>query len=711
MINRFKFSIILTCQLLLCGTVTGQTVTTLLESDLPHTKKNLVIIGDGFQAGNDQTIYNNYVENIVIKKLFKDGPLWEDMNAFNIYRINIDSVDSGVTEADVNGNVITARDTALDMRFVNDWNSCWFDFGPESYDDIRSILNEHTPGWDYFFVVLNEARGGGCSNGSSWLVVTTGAGWSVPAHEMGHMVGDLGDEYCRAGTYTGDEPVKVNITINTDRDTLKWKQFVDPATPIPTSINPNPGNGVCTNYNQGVKPAGHSSSEDAGLYEGAFYQDSGVYRPVENGRMRSNTPPFGPVCYHQMKEMLEPFHEYSYLESYVGDFTGDGLDDLLVHNANSIALYKSVGTELEPIWILTGEIDDWGELNRNDRFLVANFDDDNDDDLFIYRIQGTGTPRFGLLRSTGAGFELIRRFDGQLPGWGEMRQHDVFIVGDFNGDKKEDLYVFNANDWCIPYLAMIRSTGTSLSFVERYDGELPGWGPMREHDQFMVANIDNDASGMKDLYVFNTRDWTIGYLQLLRSTGNGLEHVIRYDGELPGWGEIRINDRFYVADFNKDDMDDLYVFNSLDWGEKYLLMLESTGNTLEYTHRFDGTVPGWGKLGGRDRFYVADIDGDNYDDLYVFNSEDWATEYLGVLRSTGNGLIGNWQADKIGGWDLTSNDRFLTAEFNGGAHWKDLFVRKKDWFGLLRSHGASVQVNALYPRWIHRHKYQSDGYW
>lgn len=74
------------------------------------------------------------------------------------------------------------------------------------------------------------------------------------------------------------------------------------------------------------------------------------------------------------------------------------------------------------------------------------------------------------------------------------------------------------------------------------------------------------------------------------------------------------------------------------------------------------------------------------------------TEHLGTLRSSGSALAGGWQDDWINSWNLGQNDKFLVANFNGGAGWEDLFVRNRDWYGMLRSHSASVQLNSIYPK-------------
>ena len=192
-------------------------------------------------------------------------------------------------------------------------------------------------------------------------------------------------------------------------------------------------------------------------------------------------------------------------------------------------------------------------------------------------------------------------------------------TGYLHGDGKDDLLVSNQSDWSVGYLLVLKSTGNDLQFVRRYDDNLPGWGAMKRNDTFMVANFDGDTRD--DLYVSNQRDWSVGYLELLRSNSSGFDYTIRYDKTLPGWDDMKSGDQFFVADVNADKKADLYVFNGTDWVMPYLEMLGSSGRELKAIRRFDRDVPGWGEMRKHDRWFPADLNGDESRDLYVFRLE------------------------------------------------------------------------------------------
>ena len=214
-------------------------VTQILKSGPPGAKLNIAVLGDGF-ANADQTAYNNNVKAVLLDGVFGMDYFYEDKSAYNIFRINLISVQSGVSQRVYNENgtptdasddtivSTTIRNTALGYIYSGSWAHCWLEPGAGTGAKVQNALNAWVPDYDLVVVILNEPGFGGCGGGG-FQIVTLGSSAAVMAHEFGHGTGDLADEYCsRPGSYPGGEPYRPNITVNTNRATLKWRQFVDP---------------------------------------------------------------------------------------------------------------------------------------------------------------------------------------------------------------------------------------------------------------------------------------------------------------------------------------------------------------------------------------------------------------------------------------------------------------------------------------------------
>jgi len=672
------------------------------------SKRNLAILGDGFAAG-DQNAYNDFVQNVVLGGVFANDYFYEDASAWNIFRVNLISTDSGVSHRtyDANNNIIsdTPKNTALGMIFTGQWSHCWMEYGTNTNTAIVNALNKWVSDYNFVLIVLNEPGYGGCG-GNGRAHVTSGDNWTVIAHEFGHGLGGLADEYCNSGTYSGGEPGAVDLTINTNRATLKWGNFVNPATPIPT------GSGNCVGYNQGPKPADWDDNQDVGTFEGGGTNNMGIFRPVVNCRMNSNTPPYCPVCYTSFKRQYDSWTGHTFLKCYAGDFDGDRLSDVLVHSGNSIQTFRSNGSQLDLLFSAVERVPGSWQFQPNDQFFIGDFNGDKKDEVVVFNGTDWAFPYLGLLADDGSGgLRLIARYDGDIPGWGGFAKNDKFYVGDFNGDGKQDLFVFNGDDWSMTYVAMLRSNGSGFDLVRRFDGDIPGWGGLAKHDQLFVGDFTGD--GKTDLYIFNGADWSMTYVGMFKSTGSNLQYVARYDGDIPGWGGLRGQDRLYVGDFNGDGKKDLYIFNGLDWSMPYLGLFRSTGSGLQMTNRYDGDVPGWGGLASHDEFLPADINEDGKTDLFAYNFQDWATEYLGRMVSNGNALAADYVGDWVGEWNLGAVDRFEVGNFQGRSRspiirrhvgQPDLFVHNHDWFGMIKGN-PNLSLQRIYYRWIHNYRY------
>lgn len=709
------------------------TVTELRRAGSNGSKVNIAILGDGFQdTASDQNAYNQYVENVIMDNFLSRDIQPEILNSLNVFRVNTFSVDSGVTQVDTTGVVTTARNTALEYRYNGFWKNCWMKAGPNSVSLIDSTLAAVCPQADIVFLVLNEPGFGGCKTGNR-LTITSSANWATVAHEFGHLFGKLGDEYGCSPTscsplYTGAEPGSVNLTKVTDRTDVKWKQWIPTWRTVPT-----------------LAPHVSDPVQDVGIFQGAVIDNTrwadGLFRPSFTGRMDSNSPLHNPVGYSMMRDEARPFQEATFVKNVTGDFDGDGLDDIVQLDGRQLSLYlaaernpgpndpqtgsppRAVNGVLRKTWFFTDRLisdnTNWSwQIRPGDQLFPADFDGDGKDDLYVFNGSDWNKPYMTMLKSEGTRFQPVRRYDTNLPGW-KMKAGDAYYVADFNGDGKDDLFIYNGKNWSIPYLVMLQGNASSLSYVRRYDKNLPGTWEMGKNERFFVGDFNGDG---KQSIVAQDRDsWSQVHLRVfnINSASDGMVQAARYYGPISAtsftWTMNRKDD-LYVGDFDADGADDLALFNGINWNGAYLGLFELQDNALQLRITYSNAsgftpLPGW-KLQRKDRFWVADVDGDNDSDLVVYNHENWDTQYLGILKSNAAfSLAGTWQKDWIGGWNLSGVDDFRVANFRGIGGLQDLFVFNKNWFGLLRSYGAAYQLESINYKWITQQRYHSWGIW
>ena len=84
------------------------------------------------------------------------------------------------------------------MIFNGQWSHCWLEYGVNTNQRIVNALNTWVPDADNVLVVMNEPGFGGCGGGGR-AHVTLGVGWDVIAHEFGHGIAGLEDEYSNNG--------------------------------------------------------------------------------------------------------------------------------------------------------------------------------------------------------------------------------------------------------------------------------------------------------------------------------------------------------------------------------------------------------------------------------------------------------------------------------------------------------------------------------
>ena len=148
--------------------------------------------------------------------------------------------------------------------------------------------------YEHIIILANTDNYGGGGIYNSYLMSAAHNNMSIPVivHEFGHSFAGLADEYNYDDGYesmypSDTEPWEPNITTLVDFKS-KWADMLDSATAIPT------------------KPSGTNLYTQVGVYEGGGYRSKGVYRPVQECRMKINEAPvFCPVCERAIRKIID----------------------------------------------------------------------------------------------------------------------------------------------------------------------------------------------------------------------------------------------------------------------------------------------------------------------------------------------------------------------------------------------------------------------
>ena len=187
----------------------------------------------------------------------------------------------------------------------NVWNrtpvgSTFYTFGIDRYlttTKFKSVMNvaSNAPG-DLVYIIINSSDYGGGGIYNHYNVATSNHKLSdkVFIHELGHGIVGLGDEYIDSDNenfYPKEiEPWEPNLTTLVNFDS-KWKSQLDQSVVIPT-------------------PAVPENSDKLGVFEGGGYVEKGIYRPMMECRMRSNSRKgFCKVCASAIEKMLKYYTE------------------------------------------------------------------------------------------------------------------------------------------------------------------------------------------------------------------------------------------------------------------------------------------------------------------------------------------------------------------------------------------------------------------
>ena len=278
--NRRSRSSLLGALLSLVGaTAMAQPVVPVTVTGDPANRIDIVIVSEGYTAAQMPQFASDV--NTYIASMFAQDPYREYQAYFNIRRLEVASVASGASHSGSPGN--TAFGAYYNCQGIERLicvNVNWV-------LTATSVLPANQA--DIILVLVNDTEYGG---GGGQVAVASLNSYAVEVilHELGHSFALLGDEYggppppaCNDSV----EPSYLNVTKQTDRASIKWNQWIDPSTPLPTT---------------------YSMDGIPGIYAGADYCDTTLFRPTYNSKMRNLNQPFWQI---NTEQLVRRFYTYT----------------------------------------------------------------------------------------------------------------------------------------------------------------------------------------------------------------------------------------------------------------------------------------------------------------------------------------------------------------------------------------------------------------
>jgi hypothetical protein len=340
---------------------------------------------------------------------------------------------------------------------------------------------------------------------------------------------------------------------------------------------------------------------------------------------------------------------------HVGDFDGDGLTDLLCHASLSGRMRIDYSSEYRGFWGTDWDTLDYPEstdqnwcINSGELLFIGDFDGDGQDDLLCYVRRGytnAGRKRIDFAdpwgKFHGADFDTLD-YPTAAQTWCTNEGESIF-VGDFNGDGKDDLLCYVAAGYDYygrKRLDYANSAGTF--FGTEYDTlshpEVAQNWCTNAGESLRVGDFSGD--GKDDLLCHVNQGYTNAGRRRIDFFGTTSEPFAGTDfnsqneqSAAQSWC-AQTGDKLRIGDVNADGKEDLLCANSTANSSYGSIRVDHANSSGEFFGtNGDLHDEEWCKGSTKD-FHVGDFDGDGGDDVLCHDS---SSGYRGIRYANGVG--------------------------------------------------------------------------
>lgn len=341
----------------------------------------------------------------------------------------------------------------------------------------------------------------------------------------------------------------------------------------------------------------------------------------------------------------------------VGDFDGDGQQEILIRNKGHLSMLKWDSGELKVIQQARNHIGYWTELGRGQRGYTGDFNGDGVDELIVR----AGNRIYAVAFPESPGMTTWTGNIGSIGDW-VLHEKDQLFVGKFNSTEKDQLIIKNPQALALYTVSPRR--GFTVEDVATTT--LRNWR-FHDSDRILVSKYRHDD--LESLYI-RSDEW----VGLISGAGQEfINHSIEH--KKAGRWPLRAGQRELAGDFDGDGKSEIYVRT-----ERSAAILDMRPWSLKLAGVAGRNIDGWSLQEG-DKEYVGRFSTTDRDEILI-RSDRW----IGLVHlrpRLRRPQLKSIQFDTVDGWRLNPGDRHYIADLDGDGK-DEIVVRSDDWIGVLR---------------------------